>query len=849
MQFNVDSTGHVALAYEVEGKLVKAANAPVFGLYDFNLTNGGIGGSVISVRSLGSRTAELGLNILDGKIHPAEPVTVLDIDAVPMFDWGQIRRWGGTPENLSPDTVFLNRTPSGWEQYQAYIIAVLFFILIETGLVGGLLVNRRQRKKVEARLIESEARFRTLVEQAPDGIVLYDVDLRAVVDCNAAAERLFGCDREDLLSGDVTRFYHADQFHGQSVQQAMASSCERALAGESVLLERSIRNAQEKDLICEVRLAPLPAKDRRLIRASWIDVTDRKLAEAELIVAAATFDVVQDGIVITDANGVILRVNRAFTEITGYSAEEAIGKTPRILKSSHHDDAFYAEMWGTLRATGSWQGEIWDRRKNGEVYPKWLSIKSLKRGDGTITHYVAVHADITERKAAEESIKNLAFYDPLTQLPNRRLLIDRLHQTLAACTRSGREGALLFIDMDNFKAVNDTLGHDKGDQLLQEVARRLFACIREGDTAARFGGDEFVVMLEDLSEKPEEAAAQAETVGEKILVALGDKYLISGHEVHATPSIGITLFGDQRENIEELLKQADIAMYQAKGAGRNTLRFFDPDLQATVKARARLETDLRRGIGEEQLILFFQPQVDGDGRIVGAEAMVRWCHPDRGLVSPAEFIPLAEETGLILPLGQWVLETSCAQIVAWANRPETAHITLAVNVSARQFRQADFVAQVLATVNRTGADPRRLKLELTESLLVENVQDIVSKMHALKAHGVGFSLDDFGTGYSSLSYLKRLPLDQLKIDQSFVRDVLVDPNDATIARTVVALAQSLQLGVIAEGVETAEQRDFLAGAGCHAYQGYLFSRPLPLEGFNQFARQADSRVLPLIGSP
>ncbi|MDP2785065.1 MAG: EAL domain-containing protein [Sulfurimicrobium sp.] len=556
-------------------------------------------------------------------------------------------------------------------------------------------------------------------------------------------------------------------------------------------------------------------------------------ADADLRISATAFEA-QEGMVITDTEHVILRINRAFSVITGYASEDAIGKKMSLLKSGRHGPTFYAAMWNGILQNGSWQGEIWNRRKNGEIFPEWLSITAVKGGAGNVTHYVGTMTDITARKAAEDEIQQLAFYDSLTRLPNRRLLIDRLQQALVSSSRSGLIGALLFIDLDNFKTLNDTLGHDIGDLLLRKVAERLTECVREGDTVSRLGGDEFVVMLEDLGVSPEEAATLAEAVGEKILATLNQVYQLAGHEHRSTPSIGVTLFADQRETVDELLKRADLAMYQAKAAGRNTLRFFDPDMQAAVTARAAMEADLRHGLENREFFLHYQPQVDGHGHMFGAEALLRWQHPRRGPVSPAEFIPLAEETGLILPIGDWVLNTACTQLVAWGTRPEMAHLTLAVNVSARQFRHADFVEQVLAVLHHTGADPRKLKLELTESLLLDDVEDIIAKMTALKAHGVGFSLDDFGTGYSSLSYLKRLPLDQLKIDQSFVRDVLTDPDDAAIARTIVALAQSLRLDVIAEGVETEEQRDFLERNGCHAYQGYLFSRPLPLEAFERF---------------
>jgi len=452
------------------------------------------------------------------------------------------------------------------------------------------------------------------------------------------------------------------------------------------------------------------------------------------------------------------------------------------------------------------------------------------------TYERSLREETAKSKSAEKEINSLAFYDPLTALPNRRLLFDRLKQCQVTGNRSEKYGALLLIDLDNFKLLNDTFGHDVGDQLLQQVAQKLTACIRESDTVARLGGDEFIVLLEELDSDLDEAAAMTEIVGEKLLASLKGSFQLGNIEHRSSASIGATLFMGNRTSIEELLKQADLAMYKSKEKGRNTLRFFDPVMQTIVLERIALETDLRKAIEENQLVLHYQAQVVGEGRVTGGEALVRWRHPERGMVPPLDFIHLAEDTGLILPLGNWVLETACDQLAIWASQPALAHLTIAVNVSAKQFREVDFVANVLAIVNRTGASPRMLKLELTESMLVDNVDDIIEKMYDLKAKGIGFSLDDFGTGYSSLSYLKRLPLDQLKIDQSFVRDILVDPADAAIAKTIITLANSLGISVIAEGVETDTQKNFLAREGCHAYQGYLFSRPLPIEDFEQFAR-------------
>ncbi|MEI7431097.1 MAG: EAL domain-containing protein [Betaproteobacteria bacterium] len=456
----------------------------------------------------------------------------------------------------------------------------------------------------------------------------------------------------------------------------------------------------------------------------------------------------------------------------------------------------------------------------------------------------AIIRDITERKLAEEKISHLAFFDQLTDLPNRTLLQDRLKQVMANSQRSRRYGALLLLDLDHFKTLNDTLGHDMGDLLLKQVAVRLSESIREEDTVARLGGDEFVVMLVSLSASQSEAASLVEIIGGKLIARLNQAYDLKGVAYDTTPSVGACVFLGQQSEADTLLKQADLAMYKAKEAGRNTLRFFDPDMASEVQKRASLDNDLRVAVQQQQFVLHYQAQVIGN-QVTGVEALLRWQHPERGLVFPGEFISVIEETGLILPVGQWVLESACRQLADWALQPLMSQLTVAVNISARQFNHEDFVAHVLMALELSGANPERLKLELTESLLVNNVEDIISKMSALKARGVGFSLDDFGTGYSSLSYLKRMPLDQLKIDQSFVRDILSDPNDATIAKMIVVLAASLGLVVIAEGVETEAQRDSLAQHGCYAYQGYLFSRPLPLDQFELFMKGFGARNTPL----
>lgn len=561
------------------------------------------------------------------------------------------------------------------------------------------------------------------------------------------------------------------------------------------------------------------------------ELAERQRTNELLSIAAIAFEA-QEGMVITDENQIVLRVNRAFCQISGYEPNEVIGKKVGLLRSGHYDDDFYAEMWSTIRKTGSWQGEIWDRRKSGEAYPVWLTITAVMREDASVSHYVGTHTDIAKIKAAEDEIRHLAFFDPLTKLPNRRLLMDRLQKAFSARELHGLSGALLFIDLDNFKYLNDTLGHHRGDLLLQQVAERLTACIRESDTVSRLGGDEFVVMLLGLSAVQADAAINAEAVAKKILDSLNRPYKLDGHDHQNTPSIGITLFSQETCEVEELLKQADLAMYEAKAAGRNGLRFFDPGMQAAVAERTSLEAELRIAVRDKKFEIHYQPQVSGRGQLIGTEALLRWPHTERGWISPRDFIPLSEETGLIVPLGYWVLETVCHQLAAWARQHNAEHLSIAVNISARQLRQADFVHQVLAIVDRTGANPHRLKLELTESVFISNVDDAITKMTELKSHGVRFSMDDFGTGFSSLSYLKRLPLDQVKIDRSFVKDMLNNRNDLVIIDTIVALTDNFGMSLIAEGVETEAQRDYLASRGCDEFQGYLFGRPVSIDALH-----------------
>jgi len=560
----------------------------------------------------------------------------------------------------------------------------------------------------------------------------------------------------------------------------------------------------------------------------------RQQAEARIRYQASLLDKAQDAIVVRDLEHRILFWNQGAERLYGWTRLQALGQSAQTLL--YDDPTVFQRATRITLEKGEWVGEITQRNRHGRTLDMEVRWTLVPGEDGQPPSILAINTDISARKASEREVQRLAFYDALTGLPNRMLLMDRMQQALASAERQRQGGALLFIDLDNFKTLNDTLGHDMGDLLLQHVAQRLGSCVRGIDTVARLGGDEFVVMIEQLSSDPSELARAARTVGEKILQLLSAPYLLAGYQYRSTPSIGIAPFGHGRTSVGELLKQADLAMYQAKTAGRSTLRFFDPDMQAAVTRRAALEGDLRAALAKDEFLLQYQPQSDRTGRVVGVEALVRWQHPQRGLVAPAEFIGLAEETGLILPLGRWVLNQACKLLARWQGDPYLAQLTMAVNVSSMQFRDANFVEDVLRVLAVNGAPANRLKLELTESLLVENMEATIATMEALCAHGVAFALDDFGTGYSSLTYLKRMPLAQLKIDRSFVRDLLTDPNDAAIIHTIIALSRSLGLEVIAEGVESIEQRDMLARAGCHLYQGYLCSPALPEDALQRFVR-------------
>ncbi|MBS1160191.1 MAG: diguanylate cyclase/phosphodiesterase with sensor(s) [Proteobacteria bacterium] len=683
-----------------------------------------------------------------------------------------------------------------------------------------------------------------ILENAGHAIIATDL-AGQVVYFNPAAQRMLGYAWDEVVGQSVAGFHLPEEIE-QRARRLSAEMARDIAPGFAVFVAKLAgRQADEHDWTyvrrdgsrLPVALSVTALHDGRGELIGYLgmasDISWRRRSERDLQIASLAFKS-QAAIMVADVDRRILQVNQAFTTLTGYSAEEAIGQTPSLLKSGRHDPAFYQQMSESLASNGHWQGEIWNRRKSGSIFPEWLTISEVRDELGKLTHYVSTFSDISDLKMAESEIHNLAFYDPLTALPNRRLLLNRLGQARAAGKRSRQFGALLIIDLDHFKNLNDTLGHDIGDRLLLEVAGRLRASMRAGDTAARQGGDEFIVLLENLAAGAEAAAVQAEAVAEKIRLSLNEPYLLHGDSPYFhSASIGISLFCGHDKTTDSLLKQADIALYKAKDAGRNSIRFFDSAMQTALDARARLESRLHQALARDEFRLFVQAQVNTARQLVGAETLLRWQPPGAAMVAPDEFIPLAEESGLIVPIGLWVLDTACAHLRRWADHPLTAQLYLSVNVSARQFRQPDFVDQVRSALARHGADAKRLKLELTESLLLDNVDGVVAKMQALRELGVCFSLDDFGTGYASLSYLKRFPFEQLKVDRSFIRDIATDPDDAAIVRAIIAMGNTLRLSVVAEGVEAEEQQAYLVEHGCTCFQGYLFGRPIPFADFER----------------
>jgi len=687
----------------------------------------------------------------------------------------------------------------------------------------GFITDLTPIVEAQRAVAESERDLRGILDDLQDTYYRTD-QTGSIVRASRSVEQMLGYTVEEMLGRKLADFYcsRADREAFLALMQANGG---HIVGGESRLRHKDGHEVWVRTTAHFMRDA---AGNIIGVEGTTRDNTLQRRAEEELRLAARVFESSGEAIMITDADGCMISVNQAFSRVTGYGADEVVGHNASLLASGRHGREFFGDMWRSLLDSGYWHGEIWNRRRDGEVFPEWLGISSVRNAEGKITHFVGIFSDISERKAAEAKIAFLAHHDPLTGLPNRLLLKDRMEQAIAHGERTGNKVALLFVDLDRFKAVNDSFGHPVGDALLRDAAQRLLACVRDSDTISRHGGDEFLVVLTDLqsSEVPAQIAA-------KIMAALGEPFHIDVHEATISASVGIAVHPEDGADFDELLKKADTAMYHAKEAGRNAFRFYTQRMNADAQERLDLHGRLRRAVEREEFVLHYQPLVDlKSGLIVGGEALVRWQNPDQGLVAPGQFIPAAEHSGLIVPLGEWVLQEACRELAYW-HVQGCPHLSLSVNISSIQFRRGDVEETVRRVLAASGATPSALELELTESILIDGAEQVLATITRLHALGVRLAIDDFGTGYSSLAYLKRFAVDKLKIDQSFVRDIVTDQDDAAIVRAVIQMARSLGLKVLAEGVESEAVAVELRAMDCDLVQGYHFGRPMPAVEFRR----------------
>lgn len=792
------------------------------GLWTLNTASGELHGSTAWWHELGYAPEEIPRNLASWRalVHPE--------------DQPKVRRafenlLGGAGENL--DIEYRLRTKTGVHRR---VRTLARLIRDDTGRprrmfgINGDITHQHEIEQRLARLTqaskEGETLFQRFFQNAEAAMLLIDPRDGRIVDANPAACGFYGYACDELLALSIGEINQATQEEtGNELAEALSQGRERTIQRHR-LKDGRLRSV-------EVSLSTVQRDERLLIYAIVHDITTWVEAERALREAAAVFEVTSEAIMITDAAGVIRRVNQAFTRMTGYSAAEAIGQTPRILKSDRHDEHFFETMWERLRQQGHWEGELWNRRKNGEVFPVWQIMSAVRDAAGSIVGYASLAIDITQKKRDEEEIAFRANYDSLTGLPNRNLLIERLDQALKQARREGSRVAVMFLDLDFFKEVNDTLGHAIGDRLLRLVAGRMRLCVRETDTIARLGGDEFVIVLTDIS-----SSAPAATIAEKIIAQMNEPFDIEGNEIHIGVSIGITLFPDDGRDIDTLFRNADLAMYRAKAIGRNNAQFFEPTLTSAAIERRILENDLRGALSRREFRLHFLPLVDlTTNRITGAEALLRWQHPQRGLIEPAKFIPLAEDTGLIREIGAWAFDEACHQLAAW--EATGSRLMLAINVSLRQLPEALSVQHILAVLGKYGLSPRQIVLEITERTLLAEMPAVQQWITAAGEAGLNLAIDDFGTGYSSLAYLKRFPVRHVKIDKSFVANIESDVGQRALVEAILAMAHSLGLSVVAEGVDALGQASLLRERHCELAQGYLYSQPLPAEEFSTLLKK------------
>ena len=685
-------------------------------------------------------------------------------------------------------------------------------------LILSVVRDISERKRMENELAAKESRYRGIIETSPEGFWVVDMQGR-LLEVNDAYVALSGYSREELLAMSIP------DLEAKEDPEETAAHIENVMKNGYDRFESLHKTREGKIWPVEVAVSFWPMEGGRFF-VFCRDITERRHREEEQRLAMTVFRNIGEGMTVTDSENRVVAVNPAFTHLTGYSAEEMMGRNPSLLSSGHHDGEFYRQMWKTLDETGQWQGEVWDRRKDGELIAKWLTISTIYDEAGSVHQRVALFSDITQKKQSDEMLWRQANFDPLTQLPNRRMFREQLEQQIRKTHRSGASLALFFIDLDRFKEINDTLGHHVGDELLVEAAKRIMSCVRESDTVARLGGDEFTVILGELSDR-----ARIDHAAQNIIARLAEPFQLGSEIAYVSASVGITLYPDDADSAHNLIKHADQAMYEAKSRGRSRFSYFTPQLQEEAMKRLKLTTDMRNALAKEQFRVHFQPIVDlATGNIHKAEALLRWEHPEQGMVSPMDFVPLAEETGMINEIGDWVFREAAS--LTKRLQASSPAFQISVNASPVQFHSTlDHFGEWPNYLKQLGLGGSSIAVEITEGLLLETNSSATDRLHAMREAGLQISLDDFGTGYSSLSYLKQYPIQYLKIDHSFVRDMTTDPNDEALCEAIVVMAHKLGLKVIAEGVETTQQRDLLVAMGCDYAQGYLFSKALPAEAF------------------
>ena len=797
--------------------IVGHATAPIYHLWAHGIGQGLLGGYVMSHREHGAEAARRVLRIFAGE--PAQRIPVLAASPnLPMVDQDRMTHFGLSASALPPGTHLINEQVSLFARHPLQSALGIGLLASLLALSAALAMNNAQKRRHVERLDREQALLRSLLDASPDLIFFKDAEGR-FIDANQACIDLIGLPREVVIGHSDADFFPA-KVAGDFVERDR----QVLLGGKPLAYRETVVDQSGSPQYLDTLKAPVRAADGTIIGVIGVarNVTAKNEDRKRLQLAARVFDHAAEGIIITDPNGIIQAVNPAFSTITGYSSDDAVGQRGNILSSGHHDAAFYERMWGQLQEKGSWQGEIWNRRKSGEIYPQWLNISAVHaEGEDGTSNYVGIFSDISILRSNEEKLDHMAHHDALTDLPNRLLLNDRMEHALQRAEREHAEVGVIFIDLDHFKDINDSYGHSTGDKILCEVARRIAASLREGDTVARLGGDEFVVLLEQLTD-----GDAVEMAANRINASLIAPLQVGTLEFYVGASMGISLYPRDGTTAQALIRNADTAMYQAKSLGRNNVQRYAHAQTDYARRRVELENALRRAVARRQLTVAFQPQFSLDQRtMTGMEALARWTDPELGSVSPAEFIPVAERSGLIIPLGEFILRSACTQVSQW-HAQGLAPPRVAVNVSGRQLRRPEFLSALCIALEDTGCQPQWLELEVTESDILHDAEPAIATLHGIKAMGVAISLDDFGTGFSSLSYLKRLPIETLKIDRSFIDGLPADGNDKAIVEAILAMGHALGIKVLAEGVETAPQAEFLCAAGCAEAQGYLFSRPI-----------------------